>query len=285
MVWDEYLARFRALPVWSPETAQDDQYEDRREALEGSLIADFSAHCPPASPEEIAWFRNALEHEEKKFFAAWALQEPREIPEALYEPMIRAGIHERNPSKNRVFVEPCLAAFGLRRVNETLLAYFENGSEIEKAGTVQAMYWASLIRGRDSDRQKPEARAWFEAVGDLWMRQRCRLLREFVNNPSVLVRQRIVPHLDVRNTSSYPEEFQPLVPQAIQIARTHADDYIRHRIEIQMGTSKTPMYSPLPAMGQFKSGNLPESENAAPSGRTASGLVARFKSLLGRSRK
>jgi hypothetical protein len=281
-VWDEYFARYRDLPVWSPETAQDGQYKDRCEAMEENLIADFSAHCPPSSPEEIAWFRNALEHEEEKFFAAWVLREPREIPETLYEPMIRAGVHERNPSMNRVFVQPCLAAFGLRRVNETLLEFFENGSEMEKAGAVQAMYWASMIRRRDSDRQKPEARAWFEAVGDLWMRQRCRLLREFVSNPSVVVRQRIVPHLDLRNASSYPDEFQPLVPKAIQIARSHADDYIRHRIEIQMGTSKTPIYSPLPAMSQSKSEILPESENSAPSGKTASGLVARLKSLLDR---
>jgi len=64
---------------------------------------------------------------------------------------------------------------------------------MEKAGAVQAMYWASLIRGRDSDRQRPEARVWFESAGDIWMRQRRRLLREFVSNPSVVLRQRIIP--------------------------------------------------------------------------------------------
>jgi hypothetical protein len=244
-VWDGYFSRFRDLPVWSPEV-DDDQFEDQSQAMEASLVADFSPHCPPSSPEDVGWFRDALADEQRKFFAAFVLQEPREVPEALYEPMIRASVYERNPSRNKAFVEPCVAAFGLRRVNETLLEWFENGSDLEKAGAVQAMYWAILIRGRDADRQRPEARVWFEAVGDIWMRQRCRLLREFVSNPSVVVRQRIVPHLDLRNVASYPEEFQPFVPQAIQIARNHADDYIRHRIEIQMGTSEMRLFSPLP---------------------------------------
>jgi hypothetical protein len=234
-VWDVYLSRFRDLPVWSPEVHDNDQFEDQCQAMEESLIADFSRHCPPSSPEDVSWFRNALGDEQRKFFAAFVLQEPREVPEALYEPMIRASVYERNPSKNKAFVEPCVATFGLRRVNETLLEWFEDGSDLEKAAAVQAMCWASLIRGRNADRQRPEARVWFETVGDLWMLQRCRLLREFVNNPSVVVRQRIAPHLDLRNASSYPEEFQPLVPQAIQIARSHADEYVRHRIEIQIG--------------------------------------------------
>jgi hypothetical protein len=32
---------------------------------------------------------------------------------------------------------------------------------------------------------------------------------------------------------SYPDDLQPLVQQAIAIARSHPDDDIRHRVEVQ----------------------------------------------------
>lgn len=83
------------------------------------------------------------------------------------------------------------------------------------------------------------------------MRQRCLLLREFVNNPSVLVRQHIIPHLDLIDLSSYPEELQPLVRQAIQLARNHPDAYIRHRLEIEMGSDERQL-APWPAMERLE---------------------------------
>jgi hypothetical protein len=39
------------------------------------------------------------------------------------------------------------------------------------------------------------------------------------------------------NPALYNEEIQPLIAKAISIARTHSDEYIRHRIEIQLGAS------------------------------------------------
>lgn len=211
-VWDEYFARYRDFSALSPED------EDQLEAMEKNLVADFSAHYPPSSQEDVAWFRNALEHEQRKWFVAFVFQEPRKVTEALYGPMMRAAVCERAPSKNHAFVEPCVATFGLRRVNETLLELFENGTDLEKAGAVQAMYWAILINLRDSDQNRPDASVVFGSLGNLWMRQRCLLLQEFVINPSVSVRQRIIPHLDLKNVSSYPEQLRSFVPQAIQIA-------------------------------------------------------------------
>jgi hypothetical protein len=119
-------------------------------------------------------------------------------------------------------------------VNETLLAWFETLSDREKAGAVQAMYHALLINIKSSDRRRPDAELVFGQFGDLWMRQRCLLLQEFVKNSSVAVRQRIIPHLDLKDAASYPEELRTFVPQAIQIAKNHPDAYIRHRVEIHL---------------------------------------------------
>jgi hypothetical protein len=283
--WDEYFARYRDLPVWSPEVDDDDQREEQRTAMEESLVADFSVHYPPSSVEDIAWFRNALQHEQRKFFVAFVHREPRKVPEALYETMIRAAVYERDPSKNRAFVDPCVRTFGLRRVSETLLEQFENGSDQEKAGAVQAMYHVGLIEVRSSYWHRPDSDAVFKLVGDLWMRQRCLLLREFVSNPSVLVRQRIIPHLDLTNVSSYPEEFKPLVPQAIQIARNHTDGYIRHRVEIQMGSSETQLFSPLPAMDRSDTEKRPEGGTQGSVGRATRNPIPRLKSFMTRLRR
>ena len=280
-----HFARYRDLLVWSPEVDDDDQYEDQHKAIEESLVADFSVHYPPSSQEDVAWFRNALEHEQREFFAAFVFQKSRGVPEVLYETMIRAAVYERDPSKNRAFVEPYVATFGLRRVSETLLERFENGSDQEKAGVVQAMYHAGLIGVRDSYWRRPDSDAVFKLVGDLWMRQRCLLLREFVSNPSVLVRQRIIPHLDLTNVSSYPEEFKPLVPQAIQIARNHTDGYIRHRVEIQMGSNETQLFSPLPAMDRSDTEDLPEGGTQESIGRATRSMIPRLKSFITRLRR
>jgi hypothetical protein len=204
-LWDEYFARYQDLPAWSPEV--DDVYDDnQRTALEERLAADFSVHYPPSTQEDVAWFVRALGDDQRKYFVAFVLQEPRKVPEVLYQPMMRAAIREPDPSKDRVFVEPCMETFGLRRVNETLLAWFETLSDREKAGAVQVMYHAGLINIRESDRNRPDADLVFGRLGDLWIRQRCLLLQEFVKNPSVAVRQRIIPHVDLKNAGSYPQE-------------------------------------------------------------------------------
>jgi hypothetical protein len=43
---------------------------------------------------------------------------------------------------------------------------------------------------------------------------------------------------------AYPAALEPLVDRAIRIARTHPDDYIRQRIEVQLGTER--LLKPLP---------------------------------------
>lgn len=281
--WDEYFARYRDLQN-SPSELDED--EDHWTAMEERLVADISTHSPPSSLEDIAWFKNALAGEQSKFFAAYVLRTLRDVPEPLYEPILRAAVHERDPSKNRAFVDPCVQAFGMKRVNETLLEWFESGSDRDKAGAVQALYHVGLISARASSWLRPGADEVFKAVGDLWMRQRCLLLHEFVYNPSVLVRQRIIPHLELRDASSYPEKFRPLVRQAIQIAKSHDDAYIRHRVEIQMSLDGAQLFRPLPAMDRTEREGLPGSGTQAATAPTrAKNFALRIKAFVTRLRR
>ncbi|HEX8693605.1 MAG TPA: hypothetical protein VF746_14375 [Longimicrobium sp.] len=172
------------------------------------------------TPGDWRWLTEALADAERKWFVAGVF-ERHPVPGRLLGPMLRAGVLERNPSFNRLFIEPCVKSLGGRRVLEELLRYLEGGTDAEKAGAASALYWAG---GNPRN----------EELGELRERLRCRMLREFVGNPDLDVRRRIVPMLWLE-PEAYPEELRPLVPAAVEIARSHPDEYIRHRVEVQLG--------------------------------------------------
>ena len=238
MTWDKYCERYLT---------------ERKINLE-SFWKEISPGVYHPSNEDIQWLIQALEDEQRKWFVAFIVKKvagsfPKRLKRVLLSPLIRAAVYERNPSLNRYFVEPCVAIFGHRQVIEALLDLVERGSNFEKAGAVNALYWAgfrlSFINAPNFSLEyaTPESQAAYEALADLWLRKRCLFLREFVSNPNLDVRRSIIPHL-VLNPSYYADELKPLVLEAIEIARTHSDDYIRHRVEVQLGTES--LLKPLP---------------------------------------
>lgn len=172
------------------------------------------------TPEDWTWLRDSLRHPDRKWFVALVFKFQR-VPKRLLAPMLQAGVHERNPSLNEVFIVPCVRSFGTASVCAALLSYLETGSNAEKAGAANAFYWTW---GRKSD----------EDLEVLRGRIRAALLREFVQNEDLRVRQSIIPGLSL-TPEDYPEDLRPLVPRAIEIARAHASAYIRHRVEVQLG--------------------------------------------------
>ncbi|WP_152050250.1 hypothetical protein [Tautonia marina] len=174
------------------------------------------------SPDDWRWLGEGLADPDRKVFVALVFKfQP--VPKRLFDPMLRAAVLERNPSLNRVFIEPCVRSLGARRVILTLLGYLESGSNAEKAGAASAMYWA-VWAGNPRN----------EDLGDLRQRFDCQMLREFVAYPDLEVRRRIIPMLRLE-ADAYPAELSPLIPLAVDVARSHPDEYIRHRIEVQLG--------------------------------------------------
>lgn len=172
--------------------------------------------------DDWRWLAEALADPERKWFVARMFAQAP-VPRRLLGPMLRAGVLERNPSANRRFIEPCVASLGGRRVLEGLLRYLESGNDAEKAGAVSALYWAT---GNPRN----------EALDALRERIRHAMLREFVANPDLDLRRQIISMLRLE-PEAYPEELRPLVPAAIEIARSHADEYLRHRVEVQLGAN------------------------------------------------
>lgn len=172
------------------------------------------------SPADWEWLSEALADVKRKAFVALVFQR-QPVPKRLLAPFLRAAIMERDPSRNRMFIEPCVRSWGGVEVNRRLLKYLQTGSNEEKAGAASALYWA---QGNPRDEDLSQLRSGIRSA----------LLREFVVNADLHLRQRIVPLLRL-DQSAYESEDRPFVAEAIAIARVHSDEYIRHRIEVQLG--------------------------------------------------
>lgn len=141
------------------------------------------------------------------------------VPEEWFEPLLRAAVHEPDPSLNRQLVEPLVAAYGHRRVQLALIACVDTGSATDAAGAARAWYWTR--------------RARTHPLSDLSRQYRYTALRRFVTEDDLDMRRCILPSLPL-DPQMYPDTMHDLVTEAVRIARTSPDDYLRHRVEIQV---------------------------------------------------
>jgi hypothetical protein len=157
------------------------------------------------------------------------------FPEEAFEVLLRAAVYDGSPSFNRWFVEAALNAFGRGRVRSRLIGYLRTGTDAERAGAARAWYWTALpldhprLRAAGPVEDRPEPDDASVGVG-AWNRA---ALREFVDNEDLDVRRCILPGLPLW-PAAYPAELHPLVEEAVAVARSHPDDYLRHRVEHQV---------------------------------------------------
>ena len=173
-----------------------------------------------------AWLEASLKDPRRCGFAAEVVS-ALTLPRRLFEPFLMAAVHEKNPSANRFLIEPCVKAAGASRVLERLLVYLQSGSAAEKAGAASALYWVRTKEGE---------------CAELLRRIHGQMLDTFIAADDVDVRRRILPMLRLRESLHTPEAAK--ANEVIRIARSHSDDYLRHRVEVQLGNAAT--FSPLP---------------------------------------
>lgn len=236
--WDEAADIFASV--------QYSRFDDEHaKAVRAALIQNLAARFLHSDTAEIEQIASALRDEQRKWLVASVAKEAVSIaplPEQLFAPFVRAGVYETCPSSNRTFIEIALLSFGPRRVNEALLDYLENGTDFEKAGAANALYWADKDKKPRNNPHSDIAAEW-EDLSDLWQRRHNLRLQEFVRNENVDVRRSLIPSLKL-NEAHYPLELRFLVSQAIRIAQAHPDTYIRSRLKVQLGESS--LYSALP---------------------------------------
>ncbi len=130
------------------------------------------------------------------------------------------------------------------------MKFIDKGDTFEQAGAINALYWAGMkvefspnVPNFSIEYATPESRAAYESLADIRQRIGVRLLELFLTTDNVDVQRSIIPTLAL-DPKKYPESHKPLVPKAIALARSHGDDYIRHRVEVQLGNEK--LYRALP---------------------------------------
>lgn len=209
----------------------------------------------PLSGSDAEWLADALADPNGKWFVVFVLrQAPALVATPLFEPLIRAAVYERNPSDNRMFIEPCVRCVGWQRTTQALLLCVQDGTDFEKAGAVNGLYWALGYGSRAGSMLRSTIEDWVpdptESQGESPSATRGRLhrvlLEEFVRNPNVDVRRSIVSWLS--KPSEYPLDLRGLAEEAKQIALSHPDDYIRDRAEMEMlpRQGSKVEFSPLP---------------------------------------
>lgn len=158
------------------------------------------------------------------------------VPGPLLRPMLLAAAQTINPSTNRKFVEPCILAFGRRRVVTTLLSNAANESSGVRAGAVNALYWAWAARQGLSWPGAEAALAPFppdEPVEDLRAECLTWAVRECVVNGDLDVRRALV------STLIPARRYEPeLAERAIATARADSDPYVRQRIAVDRWESR-----------------------------------------------
>ena len=168
--------------------------------------------------------------------ARWTCALVNNMPDAAFDVLIKAAVYDPDPSFDRQFVEPALNAFGRRRVRSALLDYLRTGTNMERAGAARAWYWSALpLRLHNVRAENPNVESHAEPGDESVLVREWdeTALREFVSNEHLDVRRCILPGLPLWR-SAYPPELHDLVDTAVAIARSHPDEYIRHRVEHQV---------------------------------------------------
>lgn len=187
--------------------------------------------------EDVRVVTAALKDDFRKYFVASLASRTEALAEPFFTPMLDAAIDEVDPSFNRQFIEPCMIGFGALRVHTYLVDVLSSGPDPRTVGAENALYWAEGLFRSDEEAA---------ACAAVLARADRRRLRIFVRNPNVDVRRSLIASLRL-DESAYPPSHRPLVATAITIARTHEDEYIRHRAEMKLAPEETPrLFAALP---------------------------------------
>ena len=114
------------------------------------------------------------------------------------------------------------------------------------ATVVDRLYAIARLILRDADRaedavQEALVRCWRDLPAlrepdrfEPWVRKI--LVRAINDEFRTAERQRGAITMLRLEPEAYPEELRPLIPVAVDVARLHPDEYIRHRVEVQLGS-------------------------------------------------
>jgi hypothetical protein len=205
--------------------------------------------------DDVAWLRAALKGEPHQpdyfggtpWFVSTVLAHATSIADVLLEPLLDAGVEEVDPSYNRRFIEPCTEIFGVVRVRTYLAHIFEYGSDFQKAGAVNALYWAMVpfwprsVVPAEIERQFAEYQAARavenEALGEVHARLGRLMVETFIATSSIELRRSLLGYV-LPADESQSDPLRPLRTTALEIAQGLDDKYIQSRLDRIFGRSR-----------------------------------------------
>ena len=137
--------------------------------------------------------------------------------------MIEAAIEVRNPSASRWFIEPCLRSLGAVSVLRALRTGLEGKDEVKQTGATDALYWVYFHPSKDDLSEE------LALLNEMMM-------RIFLETSFVPLHRSIISQLKPKLMKG-----SPLFEAVVVKARIHDDEYIKHRVEIQLGLSDGPL--------------------------------------------
>lgn len=204
--------------------------------VEGLPLPEELAAFQVCSPIDAAELRKLLQDKQRRVVVKLLIFASRVVPDPIFSDVVRAGVATENPSLNRLFIEPCCITHGRRRVLVELLEICKHGSSSEKRGAVDASYWAAMpceARRWPYDEMRSEGGGEDDVIDDLMENFSDWAVREFVSNSDLDLRRSLVSRI------TWAKARHPaLVAEATAIARSHSDEYIRHRIRTDLGESR-----------------------------------------------
>ncbi|WP_266172221.1 hypothetical protein [Dyella subtropica] len=137
--WDDLADRYVQLIEAGPRSQPEHSAID-------DLLGKAASSFPKNRPSDLAWFVAALNKAPKKWFVAKTLERVNPVPSILFDPLLTAALEEPNPSANRLFIAPCVRAFGRDAVKAKLNELAAQSERHSADSLAWTMYWADAKR-------------------------------------------------------------------------------------------------------------------------------------------
>jgi hypothetical protein len=192
------------------------------QCMDEGVLSRVCAQMPGVTGDVLDWFIRALADDSRKWFAAAVLTRRPEGATPLLEHLLRAAMVEPDPSFNRFFIRPLKAAgVSWHDVVEPLLRLAGSDDPMIRGGLSRAGYWLGAELG--------------PAPRDVHRRLNTQQIRAFIAATDTYEVRSLVRGLRLDRESVDPEHHH-LIAEVVAKARAHDDAFVRHRIEVELGS-------------------------------------------------
>jgi hypothetical protein len=121
---------------------------------ENEVLNSFRKENPTLSKQQTTQLIDILNRSNDisdKYFVADLLYLYDEFDQELLEPLLLTAINYKDPSFNRIFLRPCITAFGSKTVADSLADKFRKADILERIGIANLLYWLRPQENGEAD--------------------------------------------------------------------------------------------------------------------------------------